>query len=215
MQMLPPCCRREPVKAVFAWLKQTPIADFLRLALFALCLLNLPSSVQAGQAERVQILWAGTYAAQIVGTVEQPATAMGKTNKLGSIRKLETTTTVRGKLGTSFGFEYALLGAPTGAQAAIEIVVVLPEPGLLNPVDGKRTRRERWRPSPSLPGVATIVGYQFEMDWEIVPGRWTFQIWQNDHKLGEQSFCVLTEGPRTPSEKDADKKDPCHSAATA
>lgn len=206
---------REPVKSVFAWLKQMPVAHLLRLVPLALCLLNLPSSLQAGQLERAQILWAGTYTAQIVGTVEQPATAMGKANKLGSIRKLETTTTVRGKLGTSFGFEYALVGAPAGAQAAIEIVVVLPEPGLLNPVSGKRTRRERWRPSPSLLGGATIAGYQFEMDWEIVPGRWTFQIWQNDRKLGEQSFCVLTEDPATPSEKDADKKDPCHSAATA
>ena len=140
---------------------------------------------------------------------------MGKTNKLGSIRKLEATTTVRGKLGTSFGFEYALIGAPAGAQAAIEIVVVLPEPGLLNPANGKRTRRERWRPSPSLLSGATIAGYQFEMDWEIVPGRWTFQIWQSDRKLGEQSFCVITENVPAPSDKQADKKDPCHSAATA
>jgi hypothetical protein len=177
----------------------------------------LPASrAEAGGVERAHVLWAGTYSAQIIGTVEQPATAMGKTNKLGAIRKLETTTTITGKLGTNFGFEYTLVGGPAGTQAAIEIVVVLPEPGLLNPATGKRTRRERWRPSPSLLGGATIVGYRFEMDWEIVPGRWTFQIWQSDRKLGEQSFCIiLNNAPPPGNTEGTNKEDPCHSAATA
>jgi hypothetical protein len=190
-------------------------AHLCRLALAALFFLMSSPSAEAGSAEGAQVLWAGTYSAQIVGTVDQPATAMGKTNKLGSIRKLETTTTIRAKLGVSFGFEYALLGEPAGGQAPIEIVVILPDPGFLNPADGKRTRRERWRPSPSTLGGATIVGYQFEKDWEIIPGRWTFQIWQSDRKLGEQSFCVVVEEAPPSSEKEGDKKDPCHSAATA
>jgi hypothetical protein len=204
------------MKIAVSKLERTPPAHLCCVVLLTLLLLIPSSAAEAGQAERAQVIWAGTYSAQIIGTVEQPATAMGKTNKLGAIRKLETTTTITGKLGTNFGFEYALLGGPPGAQAAIEIVVVLPEPGLRNPATGKHTRRERWQPSPSLLGGATIVGYRFEMDWEIVPGRWTFQIWQGDRKLGEQSFCVIVENPQPPGSGEETKKaDPCHSAATA
>lgn len=212
----PALLSKASMRTVVSKLKRARLsAQLCWVALLTPCLLIFSSTVEAGRAERAQIIWAGTYTAQIIGTVAQPATAMGKTNRLGSIRKLETTTTVRGKLGTSFGFEYALFGGPAGAQAAIEIVVILPEPGLLNPTSGKRTRRERWRPSPSLLGGATIVGYQFEVDWEIVPGRWIFEIWQSDRKLGEQSFCVLSEKAPAWGNKETDKGDPCHSAATA
>jgi hypothetical protein len=28
-------------------------------------------------------------------------------------------------------------------------------------------------------------------DYELLPGRWTFEIWYGDRKLGEQSFTVV------------------------
>lgn len=177
--------------------------------------LAIPGRACAAQVERAEILWAGTYTAEILGTVEQPETASGRTNKLGAIRKLETTTTVRGRLGTSFGFEYALIGTPAGSQAEVEIVVLLPEPGLTNPATGKRTLRERWRPSPSVLGGATIAGYQFEMDWEIVTGVWKFEIWSGGRRLGAQSFCVVPDGEPDPGPDATAKRGPCHSAATA
>ncbi len=193
-----------------------PFAARLLLILLAATLFSRTQLfAQTSSVDRAEILWAGTYSAQIVGTISQPETAIGRTNKLGQIRKLETTTTIRGQLGANFGFEYALFGKPTGAHAAVEIVVLLPEPGLLNPATGKRTHRERWRPSPSRIGGATVVGYQFEKDWEILPGLWKFEIWHNDRKLGEQSFCVVAEPSPAPADAEADKKDPCHSAATA
>ena len=186
----------------------------LLLSLLAAVLVSaVPVVARTGNVDRAEILWAGTYTAQIVGTIEQPETAAGRTNRLGLIQKLETTTTVRGRLGASFGFEYALSGTPSGAQAAIEIVVVLPEPGLLNPATGKHTQREKWRPSPSLVGGATVIGYQFEKDWEVLPGLWKFEIWHNGRKLGEQSFCVLAE--LSPPPEGSGDKEACHSAATA
>jgi hypothetical protein len=192
-----------------------PFTSRLLLILLAAWLFSAaPLVAQTTNVDRAEILWAGTYNAQIVGTVSQPETAAGKTNRLGQVQKLESTTTIRGRLGTNFGFEYALSGTLAGAHAAIEIMVLLPEPGLLNPETGKRTLRERWQPSPSLVGGATVVGYQSERDWVILPGLWKFEIWHNGRKLGEQSFCVLAEP--SPAEGNGDKKkDPCHSAATA
>jgi hypothetical protein len=170
---------------------------------------------QPAAVQSAQILWAGTYEAQVVGTVEQPGTAIGKTNLLGNIVKLETTTTVKARLGTSFGIEFTLSGSPEGAQADVTIVVVLPKAGLLNPVTQKRSFREEWRPSPRPIGGASVVGYLMEMDWEIVPGIWTFEIWSNGRKLGEQPFCVVTDRPPQPDSSGKTSDEPCHSAATA
>jgi hypothetical protein len=183
-------------------------------ALLLACLCAAPAAAQAPRVGQAHILWAGTYRAAIVGTVEQPGTAIGKTNRLGPVRKLETTTVIRARLGASFGFEYRLTGTPPGAQATVDVVVLLPGAGLLNPATGKRTFREQWRPSPNTLGETRIVGYQLERDWEIVYGLWTFQVWHDGRKLAEQQFCLVPDQPPSP-ERSEDLKKLCHSAATA
>jgi hypothetical protein len=189
------------------------------MKLFAIALSGFlaASAVQAQTpaVEGAEILWAGIYRAQIVGTVEQPATASGKTNQLANIVKLQATTTVPARLGTSFGFEYRLWGEPQGSPATIDIVVILPKAGLFNPATQKRFNREKWRPSPNRVGAATIVGYLFEKEWEAVPGIWKFQIWHGSRKLAEQSFCVVSDRKTEPEGRDPSHDDPCHSAATA
>lgn len=162
---------------------------------------------------RAEIVWAGLYEAEVTGTVSQPHTAIGRTNQLSNIRKLRATTTVEGRLGVSFGLEYQLRGKPDGADVPITIVVILPKAGLRNPANAEPTYRERWRPSAQVIGGRTLVGYTLEHDWEVVAGLWTFEIWSEDEKLGEQAFCVVTErAPKTPDGKD---DDPCRSTPTA
>ncbi len=178
-------------------------------------LVTASARAQAPAVEGADILWAGTYRAQVVGTVEQPTTASGKTNQLSEIVKLEATTTVRARLGTSFGFEYRVSGDEPGMPVAVSVVVTLPKAGLFNPATQKRYYREQWRPSQNVVGATTMVGYLFERDWEVVPGIWKFEIWHGQQKLAEQSFCVVRDqapGPGQPAEA---QDDPCHSAATA
>jgi hypothetical protein len=169
-------------------------------------------------AAEAQILWTGLFQANIVGAVEQPNTAIGRTNQLGNIEKLETTTTVPARLGVSFGLEYKLAGAPEGGTATIQIMVIPPKAGLLNPATQRRLYRETWRPSPVTIGAPTMIGYSLERDWEVVPGLWKFEIWQGNRKLGEQSFCLVAQsepGRADESRKAPTEESPCHSAATA
>jgi hypothetical protein len=170
---------------------------------------------QAPRVDGADILWAGTYRAQVVGTVEQPQTAAGKTNQLANIVKLETTTTVPARLGTSFGFEYRLSGEPQGQAAVVDIVVILPKAGLFNPITQKRYYREQWRASQNRVGATTMIGYLFERQWEAVPGIWKFEVWHAGRKLAEQSFCVVGDGAPEPGGREQAQDDPCHSAATA
>jgi hypothetical protein len=155
---------------------------------------------------RAEVRWAGLYEAEIGATIAQPNTAAGRTNQLFNTRKLQATTTVEGRLGVSFGLEYALIGRPTGASVPITVVVHLPKAGLKNPARPERTFREQWTPAPKPIGGSNIVGYTFEHAWEVVPGLWIFEIWSDDQKIGEQSFCVLPE-----QATEAEKKEPCRS----
>jgi hypothetical protein len=168
----------------------------------------------AAGAQGAEIAWAGLFRASVVGTLEQPDTAIGRTNQLSGVEKLEATTTVPARLGVSFGLEYRLTGEREGDAATIQIVVVPPKAGLLNPATGKRVHRESWRPSIALVGAATIVGYKLEHDWEVVPRLWRFEIWQAGRKLAQQSFCLVPEPGSGDSEK-LSGEDRCHSAATA
>ncbi len=164
------------------------------------------AAAEAPSVARAEVRWAGLYEAQIGATTVQPNTAAGRTNQLVNTRKLQATTTVEGRLGVSFGLEYALHGRPVGANVPITIVVHLPKAGLKNPAKAERTYREQWSAAPKPIGGSNIVGYTFEHAWEVVPGLWIFEIWSNDQKIGEQSFCVLPE-----QATEAEKNEPCRS----
>lgn len=165
-----------------------------------------PVRAEPPSVGRAEIRWAGLYEAQIGGSITQPNTAAGRTNQLFNTRKLQATTTVEGRLGVSFGLEYALIGRPTGASVPITIVVHLPKAGLKNPARAERIYREQWTPAPKPIGGSNIVGYTFEHAWEVVPGLWSFEIWSDGQKLGEQWFCVVAE-----QATEAEKKEPCRS----
>jgi hypothetical protein len=178
--------------------------------LVALC---AASGAWAAGAQGAEVQWAGLFRASVVGTTQQPDTAIGRTNQLSGVEKLETTTTVPARLGVSFGLEYRLTGEREGAAATIRVVVIPPKAGLFNPATGKRLYRETWRPSIVLVGAPTLIGYKLEHDWEVVPGLWRFEIWQGERKLAEQSFCLVPE-PDGPADSRKDDEG-CHSAATA
>jgi hypothetical protein len=174
------------------------------------------AQAQSPGLDGAAILWAGIYRAEVVGFTPQPRTATGKTNQLANIEKLETTTTVRARLGVSFGFEFKLEGAADLAQAPVTMVVVLPKAGLRNPDTQKHITREEWQPSLKRAGDVMFVGYSLEHTWEVVPGLWKFEIWQNERKLGEQSFCVVRErAPPDPGSRSATDDGPCPSVPTA
>jgi hypothetical protein len=181
--------------------ERTAVAVLVLMACWA-----APAAAEPPSVARAEVRWAGLYEADLGGTIAQPNTAAGRTNQLFNTRKLQATTTIEGRLGVSFGLEYALIGRPAGADVPITIVVTLPKAGLKNPARAEPTYREQWLAAPKAIGGVNIVGYTFEQAWEVVPGLWNFEIWSDDQKLGEQSFCVLAEGAT-----EAERKEPCRS----
>jgi hypothetical protein len=164
---------------------------------FALLLLmpSLVGSISAVQAQgakvdRAEIIEAGIYRAETVSIEVAPDTATRQRNVLSNTRLVAATTRVEAKIGVHFGIRYRLFGSPNNTTVKLVSATQYPAPGLKNP----KAERHQLRGEHSLfatIGHVNYRGYVFEEDWEIVPGTWTFELWDGQRKLVSQTFDVI------------------------
>jgi hypothetical protein len=145
---------------------------------------------QGAKIDRAEITEAGIYRAETISIEQAPDTATRQRNVLSNTRLVAATTRVEAKLGVHFGIRYRLVGSPNNTTVRLTSVTQYPAPGLKNPkADGNQLRGEH-----SLfatIGHVNYRGYMFEQDWEIVPGAWTFELWDGKRKLISQTFDVI------------------------
>lgn len=142
------------------------------------------------QVQRLEIGRKGIYEAAITTRKEDKDLPGGVFATVERATFVEFTSTVPARPGTSFGYEYLVVGAPKGAPALLRVVTIYPEPGLHDPRSGTTTRRSEVFITKSI-GTTNLNGYRMDRDWEAVPGTWTFQIWAGDRKLSEQTFTAV------------------------
>lgn len=90
-------------------------------------------------------------------------------------------------LGLRFGLRYIIKGSPSDNPISITCKVLLP--GLTNPKTGEKIFVDEWSSTKKI-GTLTYDGYMFEREWELVPGKWTFQLYHGNVKLAEKEFNV-------------------------
>ena len=94
---------------------------------------------------------------------------------------------VPAELGSTFGIIYYLPNTYTNANAR----AVYSFPPIKNPDTGKVfTCFERERPLGPQPGLYQMV-YTFAEDYELVEGKWTFQLFLKDKLVVERRFTVV------------------------
>ncbi len=165
-----------------------PLALLLLLPPLAACL--GAAWAQSGKVERIDIVEAGLYRAQTASIAEAPDTASRQRNILSETMLLAPTTRVDAKIGVHFGIRYRVVGRPNNATVKLVSATQYPTPGLRNPKsDSNQTRGEH-----SLfatIGQINYRGYDFEHEWELVPGAWTLELWDGKRKLASQTFEVV------------------------
>lgn len=140
--------------------------------------------------DRVTIIEKGIYLAEAAKDIEDKNVAAGATSVLNNVRLAKDTTTVPARVGTRFGFRAETDGSPIGAKVQLKVVIKYPEPGIINPNTHETTHRDEVIKTVALGGTRWT-GYTMDDPWEVVPGRWTFEIWDGDRKLAEQNFTVV------------------------
>lgn len=164
-----------------------------------------------------EIIEYGLYEADRFGRIEGRDTSLGSLTVLNkeTVRLVEKTTRIPAGIGKKFGISYILRGVPQNAYVEVTIRVITP--GLTRPPEpgpqlytaqgiklpdrrGPATARttEQWQAHANLDKPAYDL-FGFEHDWELVPGRWTFQVWHKDTLLAEQAFEVYPAEAKGPT----------------
>ncbi len=165
----------------------------VRLVPFLLLLLLPTAGIHAQTAQKptisdMFITEYGLYTGDDQGCAqdEQGVRRCAQTNT----RHTETTLTVPARLGVQFGVRFWVSGKPDGAKVTLRRVWTFPDPGLKSPVVSEPIRRRERMETVTI-GGGDFTTYGFDDLWELVPGEWTLEYWQGDHKLLSKTFVVV------------------------
>jgi len=140
----------------------------------------------------VTVTDAGTYTG-----VSKSATAeagqQSPTRTVGTLsdwRFASDSTDIDGKVGTQFGVEFRVDGAPAGDSVTLYLTLTFPPQGIRNPNTGETLHGATIALPNAKIGARCLIGYGFDNAWEIVPGPWTLQVWYQNRMLAERTFTV-------------------------
>jgi hypothetical protein len=145
---------------------------------------------QAPQVERIDVVEYGIYTTTTESAQAAPDAPGGTIKHTGNIRHAATTRVVPAQLGVEFGFRFNVVGTPAGAKVPLHVLAYFPPPGL-NDTENKKQFNQAGYDRTDAIGPGGYLSYTFDHDWELVPGVWTLQIWNDGRMLVEQKFTVV------------------------
>ena len=160
-------------------------------AAFFSLLLGQYATAQEAKVSGAKIVWYGVY--KVGESKEVPDKSSPTGTRLlssGIIPPSTSSDRIPAVLGTRFGVGYVLEGGPPGAQAKVRHVRLFPPGGIVNSKTGQRADSLDVELSYPVDTKDLFLGYPFRESFELVPGVWTFQVWNGSRKLLEKQFTV-------------------------
>ena len=136
--------------------------------------------------------WVGIYTASIARRIDSPTSITGKVSVPSGVQPVRRTTQIPASLGTRFGVGYVFDGRSADSQVQHRVVWYFPPGGLTNP-ETSRTAVSSTRSQTCLVDAPCLAGYSFNEPWELVPGRWTVEVWLEQQLVIRQTFEVFIE----------------------
>jgi hypothetical protein len=123
-----------------------------------------------------------------------PNSITGMSHAVSEATLIEKTTDIHASIGTSFSLRIKIAGEPDGA--VVELTAKCIHPKLSDPTSGRSSTVETWNTYPVIGsgGSSGYVGFTFDNPWELVPGKWTIQIFDQFTLLAEKAFDVTVTG---------------------
>jgi hypothetical protein len=158
---------------------------FARVIVFV-TLFVVATSALAADPVRVEIIEYGIYAMEGRQIVQESDGVLTATAK---VIHLETTSVIPAKRCMNFGFRFRVEG-PKGSR----LTFVTHLPVEVTPPGSARAISSYSRARVLGPGIYSQ-GYGLDFDWEVMPGQWTFEVFDGDRKLAEKSFLLDKDMP--------------------
>jgi hypothetical protein len=150
-------------------------------------LYSLRANVWGQSVRAIEILDYGIYTAKILTKKPAEKTATGDWNVIETAGIVKRTTDIPASLGTRFGILYVVKGEPTGQIVNLQKITI--HPGLKNPEKKEFVYKSNYLIEAEI-GIPRHSGYGFDHEWEVVPGKWTIELWYKGRKLAEKTFAV-------------------------
>ena len=170
------------------------------ISLFVAIALNIQPALAGMTVTDVEIIDYGIMSAKVAKTIKDQTLVQGAHHSMLAGKFKKRTTEIPAQKGLKFGITYLIKGYPIGSKVKVDFTVLYPQPGLTNPATGKTDNQSMLQLVKKI-GRITATGYVFNQKWEMVPGKWTFQIWIEGRLLAEKNFNVYL----PPSEENAEK----------
>ena len=135
----------------------------------------------------IDILEYGMFEATVVKEQVSEGTSLGAIDVLKEVKLVKQTTDIPGKLGNRFGIRIIL--KETYAKGKVMFLAKVLHPKTVNPKTKEETTLDQWKVY-VRGGQKRYVGWTFDYPWEIVPGKWTIQLWHNGDKITEKTFNI-------------------------
>jgi hypothetical protein len=163
----------------------------MRSAFIALLLLVAAPSVsaQAPRIERIDLVDYGIYESVFARRIEDSQSVGGSRSGVKMIKIKERTSTIQAHNGLLFGIRFFVVGEPKDAEVKLKFVLRFPMQGMHDATTGVTRYRNEFVRTAKV-GWADFSGYSFDYDWELVPGVWTFEVWEGDRKWVEKALTV-------------------------
>jgi hypothetical protein len=165
------------------------VAACREIMIALLWLLLMPSWGAAAEA-RAKLVDYGIFKGASERTIKGDSSgAGGKVELGGSIKLVKKTDRIPAVLGTKFGIKFYLPVELRKNEIVLKYVFLLP--GIKDPKTGKIQDRIEvpGKYDGGADGMAYMF-YDFTDAWELVPGRWIFQVFHDEDKLLEKTFTV-------------------------
>lgn len=142
---------------------------------------------RAGAIQDATIVDFGIYTVDNESSVDVGQSPSWKVLLGGKIKLEKQTDQIPAKLGQKFGFRFTL--SEKEKKRALKFVWLYPE--MKNPNTGQISTGAEGPGKYSGDGVPVLMFYNLSHPWELVPGKWTFQVFDGDRLLVEKKFTVV------------------------
>jgi len=151
-------------------------------------LLSYPVICLSNDTTYIRIVDYGIYTGDIHERLTCHESPTGWVGIQRNAKLLSKSDVVPAVLGIRFGFRYEIKGHELEGGRVV-ILTKFKYPGLTDRKTGK-VFHETELVQHGKVGHSSYVGYVFEKEWELVPGKWSFEIHRDGNKVAERSFTV-------------------------
>jgi hypothetical protein len=184
-------CTHSEVRDAKAILAKTATADLQSFPTSNSSFLreNTPAATKTDGSENIRITTSGIYSVvDINRVVRTPKTIARRSNLMNSARLVKATDVIPARIDTVFGFEFLL--PHIGRLEEVILTIKLIHPPMKEPGSMNAAKEGEYDVSVDFSN-RQVAFFCFNREWELVPGKWTFQVYYKEQLLTEKSFTVV------------------------